>query len=97
MLGEKIKNLGVCSYLCTGATRPSRNSWSRNIRNEVERVGLSFYTMEVRAAGRTSKQSSTANMKSKLKKLMTADDGGMKKREVHTQKTLGVMTLSLQI
>lgn len=53
--------------------------------------------MEVRAAGRTSKQSSTANMKSKLKKLMTADDGGMKKREVHTQKTLGVMTLSLQI
>lgn len=65
MLGEKIKNLGLCSHLCTGPTRPSRSSWQRNIRNEVERNGAELYIMEAMAVDRTSKQSSTASMKSK--------------------------------
>lgn len=59
-------------------------------------AGLSFCTLEVIAVGRTSKQSPTANMKSKPKNVMSADDGGMK-REAPTRKALGIMTSGLQI
>lgn len=39
MLGEKVKNLGLESHLCTGSTRPNTSSWERNSRNVVERGG----------------------------------------------------------
>lgn len=48
--------------------------------------------MEETSVDRTLKQLSTANMKSKLKNLMAAGDGGMK-REAHTKRVLGIMDI----